>query len=166
MWYCVLSVSYKEKPNMENQIKTGRKPSHGHRHRGKRTPEYIAWDHMMQRCYNPNAANYKDYGGRGIRVCLRWHRFENFLADMGLRPDKGYSLDKVKNNKDYELENCRWATKEVQQNNRRDNVFLTFENETRTLTQWSVWLGIPRSTIYGRRNKGMTTEQILTVGVL
>jgi len=83
-----------------------------------KTPEYRAWASMVQRCTNPNNARYDRYGGRGISICVRWNKFENFLADMGPRPTKGHSVDRKDNEGNYEPGNCRWATRSEQQNNK------------------------------------------------
>lgn len=99
---------------------------HGHGRRDKkRSPTYRSWDKMIQRCTNPNDAHYSYYGGRGITVCERWRKFENFLADMGERPigpGRGFTLDRYPNkNGNYEPDNCRWATWTEQMNNTRRN---------------------------------------------
>lgn len=96
---------------------------HGHACEGRKTPTYYSWRGMIQRCLNPYNHNFKYYGGRGIKVCGRWDTqnggsFENFLADMGARPE-GLTLERVDNDGDYEPTNCCWATWKEQRANRR-----------------------------------------------
>ena len=97
------------------------KTIHGHNRRQKRTSEYRSWAHMLDRCENPKFPRYKDWGGRGISVCERWHDFSLFLADMGPKPSPNLSIDRIDNNRGYEPENCRWATVLQQRHNRRDS---------------------------------------------
>lgn len=97
---------------------------HGHNRRVvKRTKEYTAWIHMLQRCRNPNNHAYKNYGGRGITVCDKWLSFENFIADVGLSPSANHSLDRYPdNNGSYEPGNVRWATFKEQNLNKRNSI--------------------------------------------
>lgn len=91
---------------------------HGHCSDGKTTSTYNTWTNMLNRCSRPNDVSFKWYGARGITVCKRWRKFENFLADMGERP-KGFTLDRLDSDKGYSPKNCRWATQEEQRANQR-----------------------------------------------
>lgn len=89
-----------------------------HGHAGRRTRTYRTWESMISRCNNKKVINYERYGGRGIRVCKRWRKFENFLKDMGERPP-GKTIDRKNPNDNYTPSNCRWATLKQQRANQR-----------------------------------------------
>lgn len=135
------------------------------KHNMARTPEYIAWIAMKQRCFYPKFIGWKDYGGRGITVSDRWvNSFENFYSDVGPRPAKGYSIDRFPNaNGNYEPGNVRWATRKEQGLNRRTCHQLEFRGEKLSITEWSEKTGIPRNAIYLRINHmGWSIERSLT----
>ena len=125
------------------------------------TKIYGIWTQMKKRCFNKNCKVYKNYGGRGITVCKEWMKFENFYRDMGDRPE-GKTLDRIKNNLGYCKKNCQWATWEEQENNRRNNRFLTYNDKTQTVSQWAKELNINCSTLFGRVRNGWNTERALT----
>lgn len=117
--------------------------------------EYASWSGMIQRCENPNVAQYADYGGRGITVCSRWrYAFAAFLQDMGPKPFKGATIERKDNNGNYELANCMWADKITQCNNKRNNRVIEHDGQSHTLQEWSRITGIDRNTIATRLNYG------------
>lgn len=115
------------------------------------TVEYAAWNGMIGRCENSMSPDWDNYGGRGITVDPIWrHSPETFLRDMGPRPGKGYSVERVDVNGPYSPDNCIWDTQENQANNRRTNVNLTFEGRTQTVARWARELGIASPTLRDR----------------
>ena len=138
------------------------KTTHGQAKKGKQSREYRSWTHMMSRCYDMKCKDYRDYGGRGIRVCERWHTFENFYADMGDRP-KYRSLDRKDNDGDYAQGNCRWATSKEQANNTRRNVKKEYNGESKTISQWAILYNLPMKALWYRLSRpGWSTEKALT----
>lgn len=100
-------------------------------------PEYNIWRHVKDRCRNDRNGNYKRYGGRGITMCDEWFdSFEAFYNDMGLRPGEGYSIERIENDKGYYKDNCKWATKQEQANNRSTSIFYTYKRVSKTLPAW------------------------------
>lgn len=136
----------------------GSRLSHGY----SKKKIYFVWHSMVQRCTNKNSKYYKYYGERGITVCERWLKFENFLKDMGERPNNKYQLERIDNNLGYLKENCRWATKQEQVRNTRRNKLYKFNNKNQILTDWAKDRNIPHSTLYTRINKyGWSIEKSL-----
>ncbi len=125
------------------------------------TQIYKSWSSMKSRCLNKNNKDHKDYGGRGITVCDSWLIFENFYADMGDRP-QGKTLDRKNNDKGYCKSNCKWSTPKEQSNNMRKNCFLTYQNKTLSIRQWSEKLDIKYETIKSRLRYGWSVEEALT----
>lgn len=111
---------------------------------------YNSWHGMMRRCYNPKHSFYQDYGGRGIKVCKEWKDFHKFLVDMKPTWKKELTLERINNSADYSKENCCWATRKEQANNRRNNRFITYNDETKTLAQWISYFNLKGSTVRQR----------------
>jgi hypothetical protein len=113
-----------------------------HKHGYYGTSEYNSWISMRKRCNNLKHKSFKDYGARGINVCDSWNKsFSSFIKDMGTKPSKEFSLERLDNNKGYNKENCVWASKKDQAKNQRSNVFLSANGETKCLSEWASILG-------------------------
>ena len=154
---------------------------HGHNPKnGKPSLTYRSWKSMKTRCLNTNCPDYKDYGGRGIKVTKRWMDFVNFLEDMGTRPE-GKTLDRIDNDGDYEPCNCRWATPKEQNQNRRkvknrknqylfiamdlQGTMITSNNQSEFARQHGLNVGHINSCLNGRRksHKGWRFKRILSL---
>jgi hypothetical protein len=132
-----------------------------------RTSEYNTWCDIKRRCNDPKRKDYERYGGRGIKVCERWNVFENFLADMGKKPSKKHSIERMNNDGLYEPTNCKWATTKEQNNNQRSNILITFDGQTMNMKQWSEAKGIPYTTLKRRlRTLGWSVQKALTTPIL
>lgn len=129
-------------------------------HGKARSSEYGSWCAMKARCSNPRTKQYRDYGGRGIVVCPEWtESFEQFFADMGPRPTRQHSLDRIDNDGPYTPSNCRWAIATEQRRNTRVTKMVTWDGRTRCLKDWSAELGIPRATLFYRLKKGVPVAE-------
>lgn len=123
---------------------------------------HVIWVGMIQRCQNPNATDYRLYGGRGVLVCERWQTFENFVADMGQPPSKNHTLDRIDGCGNYELSNCRWATSKEQARNKRTTVFIELDGVRLSAPEWDERMGLPIGTVRNRfRRHGDARKAIL-----
>lgn len=151
-------------------LKSGNTASCGctlRKHQMAGTPLYHVWGGMIGRCTNPNNDDYPRYGGRGITVCDLWRDFESFFSDMGEPPTRAHTLDRIDNSQGYKPGNCQWATRKEQNRNRRDNRYITWQNETKTLAEWGdapslKTLNITSSHIAKRLRSGWSLEKAMT----
>jgi hypothetical protein len=135
----------------DHLIKMNTKHGLGSYNNGERSKR---WFGMIDRCYNIDNPQYINYGARGIKVCERWKgSLENFYSDMGDPPFPTYTIDRIDNDGNYLPENCRWATKQEQVNNRRNTRFVTFEGKTKSVSTWARDLNICYGTLLGRLRK-------------
>jgi hypothetical protein len=137
--------------------------THGHSHSGKNggpSPTMISWLSMMDRCYEPKTNRYENYGGAGVTVCKRWNKFENFIEDMGIRPE-GKTLNRIDGSKNYCKDNCKWSTKTEQNRNKKTNVKITARGETLCISEWMERGSVGRESIMGRLRKGWPAEKAL-----
>ena len=136
------------------------------RHNSSSTPLYRVWRGMKSRCLNRNAKGFKHYGGRGIKICEKWLKFEGFFEDMGKDYIKGFTLDRIDNNGNYCKENCRWIPLKEQANNKRHSIHITHNGETLNLKRWSQKLGINYSTLFNRlKVSNFSLEDCLTLPI-
>lgn len=138
-----------------------RKPKHGHTTHTSHSRTYSTYMSMISRCHRKSSTKYCRYGAVGIHVCERWREsFENFLEDMGERPD-GMTIDRIDGKLGYFKENCRWATPATQQHNIKTNVHITYGGVTKTVTEWAKDLGI--QTLPWRLKHGWSVDEAFTV---
>lgn len=147
---------------LKRELASKRFIKHGCSRNRTHTPEYNSWASMISRCTNPRSTQFKNYGKRGVGVCQSWlNSFEEFLADMGVKPSRNHSLDRIDNNGNYEPKNCRWATQKQQASNTRRNRKITYKKECLTITQWAERTGLHRNVISRRLSRGWSVERTL-----
>lgn len=171
-WLCRCSCGL-EKQVFQNSLVHGKSTGCGKSHKQSGGDLYRIWAHIKNRCGNPRVPAYPDYGGRGIVVCERWvNDFNAFASDVGPRPSKSHSIDRIDVNGNYEPGNVRWATETEQARNKRSARTLTIDGVTRTMGEWSEVAGIsvkiiwqrdqygwtPRECVYGRPRKTLSGE--------
>ncbi len=143
--------------------------------------EYAAWINMLHRCHNPKAYDYPNYGGRGISVAAEWRDyktgFAQFMKDMESKPSPLHSIERTDNDLGYTADNCEWATRKTQQNNRRPNrqyqldfglghtryrsPLIQYSGMVKSLTQWAEQFGIKATTLRQRLKRGVPIEAAL-----
>src|SRR3990167_684076 len=133
------------------------------KHGLSKRPEFKVWIGLIDRCSNKNYYSYDRYGERGISVCKRWQKFENFYDDMGSRPSPKHQIDRIDNDGNYEPRNCRWATHDEQMGNRSTSIVLDAFGRRQCIGQWERETGIDRRTLHRRMKKlGMTLEAAIS----
>jgi hypothetical protein len=166
-WHCRCECGKETAPNATH-LRSGRVKSCGCwrearkiTHGMSRTPTYDSWRAMIKRCDDPKSDQYANYGGRGIKVCERWRKFENFYSDMGEKPE-GKSLDRHPDyNGNYEPGNCRWATQTQQIRNKRNTTRVTYEGEELPLAELCERKGMKLRKVRHRLALGMSIERAL-----
>lgn len=154
MWVCKCDCGRTHNV-MSANLRSGRVKSCGCTPRGGRptkhgmckTSEYRSWTGMRRRCLIPSDDAYRHYGARGISIDPRWDTFEQFIADMGLKP-RGYEIDRIDNDGPYSPENCRWALKADNLRNKRNVRWLELNGERKPLSQWASTFGVTRQALH------------------
>ncbi|HEC61834.1 MAG TPA: hypothetical protein ENI27_06215 [bacterium] len=143
-------------------LKEEMQTKHGECH----TPIYHVWENMIQRCTNKNHKHYHRYGGRGITVCKGWLVAANFIKDMKPGYKKGLTMERSDNNLGYFPKNCKWANRQAQSRNRKACIYLTYQGQTKCITEWGEELGIKHRTLRDRiKVLGWSPEKALSTPV-
>lgn len=141
-----------------SELVTARNTTHGLSHR----PEYAVWSAIIDRCENPKNRFYWNYGGRGVKLCDEWRSsFEQFFSDMGPRPSAAMTIERRNTDGPYSKQNCYWADRQTNNNNKRNNRLLTARGMTLSMAQWARIVPTPYSTIRSRKRLGYSDEQAL-----
>lgn len=147
----------------ESSIKTGQSRRVTDKDSAKLSPEYRSWASMKTRCTNPKHKAYARYGGRGIKICERWlNSFPSFFQDMGPRPSLSHTIERIDNDGNYEPENCRWATREEQANNKRNNRNIRCGEDVMSLSRAARRVGLKKSCVRARLDRGYSPELALS----
>lgn len=180
LWECLCScgeVVRKTSGNLANGVKSCSaacgvttsntlRAKHGQARDNHRSKIYNAWISMVQRCTNPNVTHFERYGGRGITVCQEWiDKFEVFHNDVGDPPTPKHTLDRIDNDKGYEPNNVRWATRKEQSNNTSSNTWVEYEGKRMTWAQWATYLDVPYNLLMTRVKNKLPLEKILRTRV-
>lgn len=143
---------------LNREVSKDKNTSHG----GSYSDEYVAWQSMRQRVLNKNNRRHSAYSGRGIYICDRWNDFSLFLNDMGRKPSKMHSVDRINNDDGYHPGNCRWAIPKEQMRNRSVTFYVDYHGEKIPLAELAEKYEIPANTLRARILKGWDLEEALT----
>jgi hypothetical protein len=135
------------------------------KHGAAGTPTYHVWVNIKTRCQNEKNPNFAKYGAKGVTLCKRWQKFENFLADMGERPSPDHTIERRENKKGYTPDNCCWIPKGEQARNKTTNHRITVNGTTKLLTEWAKALDCPHTTLLTRLRNGWSEEATVTTPV-
>lgn len=140
-----------------------RRVKHGATAGGRQSPEFRAWCAIIDRCTRPTSGEWDNYGARGIRICDAWrHEFAAFLSHIGPRPGRGFEIDRIDNDGNYEPGNVRWVTKKLNNRNRRNNHWVVFLGRRMTLAEAIELSSVHPGTVRVRISKGWSAERALT----
>lgn len=142
---------------LNSEMTKTRSTTHGR----TRTPEHRTWVNIRARCGDPKHISYKYYGAKGVKVSPQWDAFSTFLRDMGMRPSKDHSIDRIDPDGDYAPGNCRWATEIEQQNNRRNTKWITLYGDTHSESEWCRIRGFRAQVIGQRLRRGWSIRDAI-----